>query len=412
MSSTTQDDSQAWRIVLVSGFAMFIIFGIRLSFSVFLAEFVLTEGQSNEAAASIFSVSMLVFAGGSTPAGMMLDRFGPRMVFTGGVVLLAIGLLLSSQVSTIHGLTLTYGVIGGAGLSIVGLGPVAANIAGWIPPARRGRAIGIAFAGTGFGSLIFVPLVTRLIEAFGWRGAYSVLGLICLLLLAPLLVIVLRKPPSQVQTQSTATAESANWKLLLRSPLFWILLLVSLNALAPLRSLTVHQIAYIETTGISRQTAANYVGLAGFLTAGTYIGWGIVSDRFGRAWAFTLGAFCLAGAVGILLILANTQLPTLLIAYAVLYALGEGTRSSQTTAIASDIFQSNGLGLVNGIVGAMFGLGAAFGPWIVGRLRDETGSYTPGMIVVLLMITISIGGFVLLAFVNRKRQSVMDVGRK
>lgn len=172
--------------------------------------------------------------------------------------------------------------------------------------------------------------------------------------------------------------------------------------MGPLHSLTVHEITYIESVGISRQTAANYVRLAGFLTAFTSIGWGGISDLFGRAVAF--GAFCLVGAVGILLILHDHAMPSLLVVYAILYALGEGTRSSQTTAIASDIFQANGLGLVNGIVGAMFGFGAAFGPWAVGRLRDQTVSYGLGLMLVLAMIAISIVGFLALALLNRRQK--------
>ncbi|MDQ7027559.1 MAG: MFS transporter [Anaerolineae bacterium] len=398
----TSSEHLARRMVLISGFAAFVIFGIRLSFSVFFAEFIMTEGWSNESAASIFSISMLVFAFGSTPGGILLDRFGPRVVFTSGVLLLALGLLLSSQARSITQLAIAYGIVGGSGLAIVGLGPLAANISAWVPPARRGRAIGVAFAGTGLGSLLFVPLVTQLIDKLGWRGAYVVLGLICLLILAPLLALILRKPPSSEAKEGKINSVRGNWELLTRNPLFWVLLLVSLMALGPLRSLTVHQVAYIESVGIERQTAANYVGLAGFLTAGTFIGWGIISDKFGRATAFTLGALCLLGAVGCLILLRQNPSTMLLLSYAVLLALGEGTRSSQTTALASDIFQDNGLGLVNGIVGAMFGFGAAFGPWIVGRLRDSTGSYLPGFAIIAAMIIFSIMGVLVLAFSRRR----------
>jgi len=398
MNPGPAQESIARRIVLMSGFAMFIIFGIRLSFAVFFAEFVSVEGWSNEASAGIYSASMLVFAFGSTPAGILLDRYGPRVVFTSGVLLLALGLFLSSQVNTVEELIITYGVIGGAGLAIIGLGPIAANVSAWFPPAARGRAIGIAFAGTGLGSLTFVPLATWLIDQLGWRNSYIVLGLICLLILAPLLVIVMRKPPTVAQKRDFA----GDTRALFSDYRFWLIMLAGLTAIGPLRSLSVHQIAYIESTGIQRQTAANYVGLEGFLTAGTFIMWGWVSDRFGREIAFTLGAICLAGAVGILFLLPIMGSSWILIFYALLLALGEGTRSSQTTALASDVFQNSGLGLVNGMVGAMFGLGAAFAPWIVGRFRDSTGSYTIGFMIVLVLVAISVLAFWGVAFFNRR----------
>jgi MFS family permease len=383
-------------VVLVSAIAVFIIFGIRLSFAVFFAEFVSVESWSNEAAAGIFSVSMVVFAIGSTPAGILLDRLGPRIVFSGGSLLLAIGLLLSSQVTSLTQLMIAYGVIGGAGLAVIGLGPVAANIAAWTPPARRGRAVGIAFAGTGLGSLIFVPLSTWLIAQFGWRGAYLVLSGVCFIVLVPLTAFGLQTPP-RLKVETHKLRAEKNWRILFRNPIFWVLMLVSLNALGPLRALTVHQIAYMESVGVSRQTAASFVGIAGFLTAGAYIGWGYISDRFGRVWAFTLGGLCLLGSVGVLLLLQTSRPPVLLMSYSILVALGEGTRSSQTTAIASDTFQDSGLGFVNGLVGAMFGLGAAFGPWIVGRLRDVTDSYLPGFAVVIVMIIISLVGFMIVS---------------
>ena len=168
-SNFSGDERFAWRIVLVMAVLAFVTFGIRLSFAVFFAEFVANEGWSNEAAAGIFSISMVVFAIGSTPAGILLDRFGARVVFTSGVLVLALGLLLSSQARSIAELILYYGIVTGSGVAVVGLGPIAANIAAWIPPARRGRAIGLAFAGTGLGSLIFVPLSSQLITSFGWH---------------------------------------------------------------------------------------------------------------------------------------------------------------------------------------------------------------------------------------------------
>lgn len=405
MMQTAPQENIARRIVLMSGFAMFIIFGIRLSFAVFFAEFVSAQGWSNEASAGIYSASMLVFAFGSTPAGILLDRYGPRIVFTSGVLILALGLFLSSRVNTVEQLIVTYGIVGGAGLAIIGLGPVAANVSAWFPPAARGRAIGVAFAGTGLGSLTFVPLATWLIDQFGWRNAYVVLGMICLVILAPLLILVMRKPPGTVKKRDFA----GDSRVLFRDPRFWLVMLVALTAIGPLRTLSVHQIAYIESVGIKRQVAANYAGLEGFLTAGTFIMWGWVSDRFGRAAAFTLGALCLAGSVGILFLLPISGISELLILYAILLALGEGTRSSQATAIASDVFQDSGLGLVNGMVGAMFGLGAAFAPWIVGRFRDSTGSYTIGFIIVLVLIAISMLAFFGIILLNRrmKRKEVV-----
>ncbi len=389
------DDSRhsAARVVIVCFFSVCIIFGIRLSFSVFFAEFVTAEGWSNEAAATVFSLNMFVFALTAPFAGMALDRYGPRLVFGAGVVLMAAGLWLSSRADSLNDLLLGYGLIGGFGLGITGLGPVASVIAGWTSPARRGRAIGIAFAGTGVGSLIFVPLANLLIEQFAWRNAYLFLSLICAFILLPLMVIGLRRPPARQVDHKVRASAAPVWGSLLRNPAFWALLIVGLTALGPVRSLTVHQVAYMESSGVMRETAANVVGLAGFLTTFSFIGLGWVSDRFGRMVAFAIGAAGLIAAVMILLLLRAADLPLLLVLYAIFYALGEGTRSSQTTALASDVFHRQGLGLINGLVGGMFGLGAALGPWLVGRLRDQSGTYDGGLLMVVTMVLISMLAF-------------------
>ncbi len=221
-------------------------------------------------------------------------------------------------------------------------------------------------------------------------------GVVSLLIIAPLFAFGLRTPP-QHHTLQHAHAPTSARRDLLRSPLFWAMMIVGLTALGPLRSLTVHQLAYLEEIGFQRNTAAGYVGLAGLMTFLAYIMWGWASDRLGRAFAFTGGALALAGAVGMLFLLRQVQLAPLLLIYALLYALAECTRSSQTTALASDIFQRNGLGLINGLLGGMFGFGAALGPWLVGRLRDQTLSYTPGLFAVLVMVSVSVIGFVFVA---------------
>lgn len=394
MSHVADDPRRgAARIVIVSFLSLCVIFGIRLSFSVFFAEFVTVQGWSNEAAATVFSLNMLVFALTAPLAGLALDRYGPRLVFGAGVVLMAGGLWQSSRAHSLNDLLFGYGLIGGLGLGITGLGPVASVIAGWAPPARRGRAIGIAFAGTGLGSLLFVPLANLLIEQFAWRNAYLALALICAFVLFPLMTLGMKRPPTRHRDPKVRAPSTPNWTCLLRNPSFWALLILGLTALGPVRSLTVHQVAYMQSYGVSRAAAANVVGLAGLLATLFFIGLGWLSDRLGRMAAFTVGALGLLAAVLTLLFLRADSLPMLLIFYALFYALGEATRSSQTTALASDVFHKQGLGMINGLVGGMFGLGAALGPWLVGRLRDQSGTYDAGLLMVVAMVLASLLAF-------------------
>jgi MFS family permease len=86
------------------------------------------------------------------------------------------------------------GVIAGVGYTILGLGPIASLIARWFKR-RRGMAIGIAFAGTGVGTLLITPGTEYVISALGWQFAYiSLAGLT--LLIIPFIVYFLRLNPS------------------------------------------------------------------------------------------------------------------------------------------------------------------------------------------------------------------------
>ena len=389
-----------WIIVAVCSLTLLVAFGVRLSFSVFFVALIDDFSWPRGSTSVIFSVSMIVFALVSTPAGMALDRWGARLVFGVGAGLMALGLFLSSRIQSLMQLTVAYGLVVGSGLAILGLGPQASLVARWFRR-RRGMAIGITFAGTGLGSLLLTPGAEFLVSRFDWRTAYLVLaGLV--LAAMPLIVIFLRLNPSEmnleVDGEETAVSSttiplpiSNNWQMrdIIRTPSFWLVLLAAVGAIGPLRMLTVHQLAVMADAGFARLLGATVVGVAGAITAVSFILFGALSDRFGRRGAYVIGSICMLMAMGLLGSLSHLESQGWLWLYALMLGLGEGSRSSLVTAVASDLFPGQALGAVNGAVGSAFGVGAAVFPWLAGTMFDQRGSYATAFQIASLAILLS-----------------------
>lgn len=392
-----------WVIVSVSFLILTIVFGVRLSFTVFFVALIREYSWLRGDTALIFSVSMIVFAATSTLAGIALDRWGVRRTFGVGAAVLTLGLLLSSQIQSLYQLALAYGGLAGLGITILGLGPQASLIARWFVR-HRGLAIGIAFAGTGIGSLLIIPGVEAVVSAFDWRTAYLVLAGLTFLTL-PFIVLLLRLHPAEkglnpdgvqkVISPEDTSQPAENWKMsaAVRTPAFWLVMLAALGAIGPVRLLSVHQLAILVEAGYNSSLAAIAIGFSGAITALAFILLGALSDRIDRRLVYSLGSLSLITAYFIMDGLQVSSGLFWIFSYAILLGIGEGSRSSLVTAVASDLFPGDALGAINGAVGAAFGMGAAILPWLAGFLYDQQGIYTTGFIIatgVVLLSTLSL----------------------
>ncbi|MFT7585616.1 MAG: MFS family permease [Cellvibrionaceae bacterium] len=407
-----------WVIVGVSTLILFAAFGIRLSFSVFFVALIDDFGWSRADTSLIFSITMLVFAATSTMAGIMLDRLGSRVTFTSGAVVLGTGLLLSSQIQSLVELALTYGVIAGIGITVLGLSIHASVVRTWFKQ-RLGAAIGVAFAGTGLGAFIVTPSAEALIRNFDWRTAMIFLGLLILTMIIPIQLFLVDSPEQlglqidgeergeQQEKRDKSAQSKTEWSFqnVVRTPAFWLLFLAGVCAIAPVRMLTVHQFAIMADGGISPEIGARAIGLSGIVAAVTFILGGALSDKIGRIATYALGGVCLIGAFWVTtqFALGWTVWP-----YALLVGIGEGSRSSLVSATTADIFAGRTLGAISGTIGAAYGLGAAILPWLAGWLFDEMGSYTLALWLAAGVTLISLGALASASNAHFRSLSVND----
>jgi MFS family permease len=361
--------------------------GLYFSFSVFLVPLVDEFRWSRGLTAGAQSMSTILQGLLAPVAGILVDRFGPRRVILAGAVLLSGASILGSTIRSAGELYLYTGLLGAAGL--VGLGPVPMGvlISRWFSE-RRGRAVGIAFSGMGFGVFVMGPLAQWLIASTGWRVASATLGVGSLCILVPVVWIAARDPqPDRGEGAAAGARASASPEgssdppaertlgRALAAPAFWALWLANLCTPLAVFPIATHQVAFAIDRGFAPMLAASVFGMAGLMSIVGRVSFGLAADRFGGPLAATVSYGCTAGGALALLALETDPRAGWLVVYALLFGLGFGARGPIITAMASDLFGGRRFGVIYGALSVGNGVGGAIGPWFGGVVHDVMGSY-------------------------------------
>src|SRR3984885_6457056 len=182
-----------WIIIAVTFVTMAIGVNARTAFSLLFPPILDEFGWDRGVTAGAFSFGFVVSAVSSPLIGRLMDRLGPRSVMELGVALMAAGLLLAPLTTQPWHLYLTIGVLVGAGSICLGYSGQSLYLPNWFSR-RRGLAIGLAFAGVGIGSMTLLPWVQLMIDQTGWRTACTAMGLLVLIALAPINLLVRKRP--------------------------------------------------------------------------------------------------------------------------------------------------------------------------------------------------------------------------
>jgi MFS family permease len=380
-----------WIVVAVTFVTMAIGVNARTSFSLFFPPIVDEFGWERGVTAGAFSFGFVVSAVMSPLIGRMMDRFGPRAVMELGVALMAAGLLLAPLTTQPWHLYLTIGVLVGAGSICLGYSGQSLFLPNWFNR-RRGLAMGLAFAGVGIGSVTLLPWVQHMIEQTGWRTACTAMGILVLVVLAPI-NLLLRKRPQDIGLEPDGDAASSakpqsdivdpdwagiDWTLrrALRTARFWWLALGYFGGLYIWYAVQVHQTKYLLDIGFSPGVAVWALGAVSLLGIPGQIVLGHLSDRLGREWVWTTS--CVGFAICFAALIALAQVPALPLVYLMVLAqgaLGYGLTSIMG-AVVMEIFQGKHYGSIFGTVMLAALAGGAAGPWVTGLLHDLSGSYT------------------------------------
>jgi len=383
-----------WIVVAVTFVTMGIGVNARTAFSLFYPPILSEFGWERGVTAGAFSFGFVVSAIMSPLIGKLMDRGGPRAVMELGIALMGGGLLLAPLTREPWHLYVTIGVMVGAGSVCLGYSGFSLFLPNWFIR-RRGLATGIAFAGVGIGSVTLLPWVQHLIEQTSWRAACTAIGLMVLIVLAPI-NLLLRKRPEDVgllpDGDAALTATSAkpvsnvvdpewvatDWTLsrALRTARFWWICLGYFCGLYIWYAVQVHQTKFLLDIGFSANVGVWALGVVSLLGIPGQIVMGHVSDRIGREaiWAIS----CLGFAICFAALIALKYDPSLWLVYLMVFtqgALGYGL-TSVMGAVVLEIFQGAQYGSIFGTIMLSALAGGAAGPWVTGLLHDLTGTYT------------------------------------
>jgi len=382
-----------WVIVAVTFVTMGIGVNARTAFSLLfppiLAEFHWDRGVT----AGAFSFGFVVSGIMSPLVGRMMDRFGPRAVMELGTVLMGAGFLLAPMTYQPWQLYLTIGVLVGGGSVCLGYSGQSLYLPNWFVR-TRGLAIGLAFSGVGLGSVTVLPWVQSMIIDTGWRAACWALGLLILIVLAPINLLSRKRPedmglrpdgdaaPHATDAAPVSNIVDAAWAAIewtlpraVRTARFWWLALGYFCALYAWYAVQVHQTKYLVEIGFSASRSAWALGLVSLVGVVGQISLGYLSDRIGREWVWAVSNAGFAICFLALLILKDH--PSMLWLYVMVMAqggLGYGL-TSVMGAMVAEIFMGKNFGTIFGTVMLAALAGGAAGPWLTGALHDAFGDY-------------------------------------
>ena len=399
-----------WWIVLAAFLNLFFSVGILYyGFPVFYPSLVdslgFTRSELTQGFLIGFVVAALLFG---ILAGVLIDHWGARRVIRIGIWFVGLSLILMGSMTRLwqyYALCITEVV----GYVLTGPIPNQVLISNWFQ-VRRGRAMGYAYLGLGLGGAISPLLINALIQSFGWRHAFQIIGILILIVLFPVAQWVTRSNPRDLnlipdgllgtpvsshmnQTDVTSgsepvPAQRVELSRAVRTRNFWLILTACTLTIGAIGAVTQHLILFLKDHGYS-QSAASRVSSALLVSslAGRVIV-GYFADRY-RA-KNVMALFYLALALSIPLLLLADR-PAAVWGFTLVFGFAMGADYMLIPLVTAECFGLATLGKLLSLIIMGYSLGQWFAPWLTGRIFDAYHSYDFAWGIMAIAATIGAG---------------------
>lgn len=381
-----------WVIVIVSLIMMAITYGIMYSYSVFFKPLAEHFNWNRETTSAIYSASLIIRGAVSIGIGWLADKYGANKVMAFCGIMMGLGMALSSLVTSLWQLFLTFALVEAIGLSGT-FGIATAVTSRWFTH-NRGLALGIVSSGTGLGTLVFVPGLERLINAFDWSQAFLISGIVCGSIMFAI-AFLLRSPPPAVSSPSYSApgtsapgivpgtvkasaasgqtaAKNVSVRMALRNPQMLLVLVIYALFFFCAQTVTVHLVAYATDTGIDSLVAATFISIIGLVSIAGRLSMGMGSDRINLNNMLILSCGLLTAS---LLTLIFVKSLWAFYVFAAVFGFAYGGEIPQIPMFISRLFGTGTLATLIGLTLFVTNIGGALGPWITGLVFDITANY-------------------------------------
>ncbi len=261
--------------------------------------------------------------------------------------------------------------------------PISVVLNLWFGGKIKGRAMGAAFTGSGFGGVMMIPIVNYIVTAFGWRIGYMVVAGIFLLLLLPLVAIFLKKFPEQKgfvrmgqkdDEKDFNSAGGMTLKEAWKNPMLYLILLSIISFVFCSTGILMNSTAFYIDTGFSPANAALFASFSvGALIIGKLsMGW--ISDKFGAKAGAISACLIFSGAFLSLALLPIN--PWIFIPFVILcYGIGGGGITVNPPLMTNRLFGEKDYGKIISVLTMGNNIGGAFGGTVAAWIFDVSGSY-------------------------------------
>lgn len=325
-------------------------------------------------------------------AGWMVDRFGPRKLMMAGILMAGIALIGLGRVTTL-GMFYFFYLFNALGYVCGGPLPNQVLLSRWFDKSR-GKAMGIAYLGIGVGGAAVPWISHSLVEHFGWQAALQTLGLTIIALAFPMAFFVKEAPGSRKESWAVSRKPVIG---AFKSAPFYLLALGSMASIAAVSGTQQNLKLFLSLDQHYAQAEAARIlslVLTSSILGRLLMGW--LADRISKKHVMLLIYALVASAIPLLLF-AHAKMA--LYVFAVVFGIGLGGDYMIIPLMTAEVFGVEILGRLMGVILTADGVAEAVSPWLVGRLRDTTGSYSLGF---SLLIGMALAGAAAVAALPKK----------